>query len=729
MNAKNAPSRNQNAAFCRVPPSDPTGFVFEAACRHFAAGELDDCERLCRDILSAESCHADALHLLGLIATQRGCHENAADLITSAISIQSGATPYYFNLGCVQLELGRVDEAIASFLRSLCLQGDAFESHVLLGDAFQRRGHPKDAVRHYRNAITLRPDSVEAFNNMAMSLMELDHREEALAAFRHALAVLPGTATLHHNIGWVLEELEQLDEAEEHYRRSIAGDPGAFGSHVNLGNVLMAQKHESEAMACFRRTIILKPDWDVPYNNLGNALIEAEQLDEAAACSHRALTLDPTQPDNHNVQGNLLRESGRPEDALASYRHAIELQHDFTAAYANMGSFLNDLGRYEEAEEQLRKALAFDRDSFSTSINLSNTLRALGRLDEAEEVCRRAIAIKPDSPEAHCNLSQIDLLKGNFTDGWNRYEWRWLTKTAGFDKRRDFPQPLWSGDPADGRTILLWSEQGLGDSIQFVRYVSLVQERGWRIVLEIPAVLFRLFSSLDGVSLVVRGQQLPPFDVQCPLLSLPLIFGTTLETVPARIPYLRADPARTEAWRTRLAELTGPVGDDLLVGLVWAGNTGVGKSFTRKMNLQRSMRLNDLAALGGFSGIRFISLQKDPPASLEALSPPEGMRLADPMSNVSDFSDTADLIECLDLVISVDTSVAHLAGALGKPVWVLSRFNCCWRWMVDTEASPWYPTMRLFRQSRPGDWRSIETAVTAALGEVLRNPPRKRSGF
>ncbi len=334
----------------------------------------------------------------------------------------------------------------------------------------------------------------------------------------------------------------------------------------------------------------------------------------------------------------------------------------------------------------------------------------LGRREEALASCERAIALKPDSPEAHFNKGACHLALGDYERGWEGYEWRWQTRHAA--ALPDFPGPLWRGDAAiANQTILVHAEQGFGDSLQFCRYVPMLARRA-RVVLDVPRPLARLLASLDcDMQIVARGDDLPPFDAWIPMLSLPRAFNTTLATIPAAVPYLRADPEQASRWRDRLAALPGRK-----VGLVWAGSPLSPQPRALAMDRRRSMTLQQFAPLAEIPGLCLISLQKGEGAP-QASTPPDGMVLHDWTNELRDFADTAALVEALDLVISVDTSVVHLAGALARPVWVLNRFDQCWRWLSGRTDSPWYPTARLFRQPEPGDWGS----VIGEVAEALRN--------
>jgi hypothetical protein len=383
--------------------------------------------------------------------------------------------------------------------------------------------------------------------------------------------------------------------------------------------------------------------------------------------------------------------------------------------HCDLGIALGAVGEFDEAIAACRQAIALKPDYAGAHNNLGVSLMAVGGLDEAVEAFRRAIALKPDLADAHNNLGMTLLQNGRFEEGWAEYEWRWKTRQHLAGGARRFEAPLWNGEAIGSRVILLHAEQGLGDTLQFCRYAPVVAATG-RTVLEVQPPLVRLLSGLRGViEVVARGDALPSFDLQCPLLSLPRALGTTLDTIPAATPYLAADPALARVWRERLSRLDG-----LRVGLVWAGGKKLDPAWAAA-DRRRSVALDTMAPLGDVAGVSFVSLQKGEPAS-QALNPPNGMAVYDSTADLHDFADTAALIDVLDLVISVDTAVAHLAGALGKPVWLVNRFDTDWRWLLNRDDSPWYPTLRQFRQRAPGDWHSVFLRVREALLQVAEAP-------
>jgi Flp pilus assembly protein TadD len=500
----------------------------------------------------------------------------------------------------------------------------------------------------------------------------------------------------------------RLEAAEHVYRQVLAGWPEhADGLHL-LGVVLHQRGNNAEAADLIYRAIGFN-EASAPYrSNLGVVLCDLGRLEEAEGVLRAALRLGPDLPAAHYNLGNVLSAQGRLAQAEASYGEALRLQPVYADALVNLGHVLNQLGRPAEAERRLREALRLRPDSPEALNNLGVALAALGRPLEAAESYREAISLQFDFPDAHNNLAYALLAAGRFQEGWDEHEWRWRGKhmAAG---ARGFARPLWNGEPLAARTLLLHAEQGLGDTLQFCRYAPLIPAGG-RVVLEAQKPLARLLSRLPGVDeIVIHGEALPPFDLQCPLLSLPRAFGTTLETIPARVPYLSPDATRLADWAERLANIAG-----LKVGLVWAGEPRKGWPELAAIDTRRSIALSTLAPLGDVEGVCFVSLQKGAPAAQTA-NPPPGLTLHDFTDELADFDDTAALVANLDLVISVDTSTAHLAGGLGKPVWLLNRHDSCWRWLLNRDDSPWYPTLRQFRQATAGDWDGVVRRVRDAL--------------
>ncbi|BAE50940.1 tetratricopeptide repeat protein [Paramagnetospirillum magneticum] len=531
--------------------------------------------------------------------------------------------------------------------------------------------------------------AVQAFNggNLEMAAAEC---ERMLGIDRRNTAAM-------HILGSVAFRRGDPAGAADLLAKVVKQDPGRIQAVITLGEAQLALSRFSDAAANFRKVAAARPDDPVPHYNLGLALRGLGRLDEAAAVLERCRDMDPSVPAPWNVLGDIRRAQGRLDEAVTCLERAIQLDPGHSMAYNNLGVALQAQDRTEEAISVLERGLALQPDDPELHYSLGCSLQEATRTADATASYRRAIALRPDYGAAHWNLSHSLLRGGDFSEGWAEYDWRWQTvQTA--DRH---PQPLWTGDPADGRTILLWEEQGLGDTLQFIRFAPQLAAAGWKVVAVVQKPLKLLLSNLAGVEVLARGEALPPFDVHCPLMGLPGRLGSTPETIPSR-PYLAAEPGKVAAWRERL------VSQGLRVGVVWRGNPD------NKRNPYRSMPSPLLAGLLNRPDVQLVNLQKDAQRDeLDAMG--AGARLFDATSDLTDFSDTAALVASLDLVVTVCTSVCHLAGGLGVPTWVLLDARADWRWFEGRLDSPWYPSARLFRQPSPGDWASVMAQVSEAL--------------
>ena len=468
-------------------------------------------------------------------------------------------------------------------------------------------------------------------------------------------------ATEHHRTG-------RLSEAEQGYRRVLAKQPGCFHAIQNMGGLAQQAGKPAVAVQLFGHALQIDPFSPEAYANLAISLHALKRMEEAASACHRAIEFRPDSAGAYSTLGNCLRELDRLDEALVAHRIAVKLDPKRSLSHSNLGIVLSDLGYYDEAIAAHRQAI------------LCNSQNGL----------------------AHWNLA-LNLLRQSNDQGWDEFEWRWIFNPIASQKR-NLGKPQWQGEPLNGRTILLHVEQGLGDMIQFVRYVPRVAAAGGRVALECPPALERLFREVPGVSRVIgEGQPLGDFDLDCSLLSLPLLLGTRFESIPPA-PYLEPQIELVKHWKNAVPPRDG----QYRVGLVWAG------SATHGLDRRRSMTLAQLAPLWKVPGVQFFSLQKGPAASQVAAF---DLKLIDLTDQLTDLADTAAMMKNLDLIISVDTAPAHLAGAIGMPVWVLHSASADWRWYVDRDDSPWYGSMRLFRQTRLNQWDDVVERVAAALAE------------
>jgi tetratricopeptide (TPR) repeat protein len=647
--------------------------VFNQAAVLHRKGDLAQAEHLYLRLLEARSDHFDALQMLGVLRYQQGRLLDALALIGAALRTNPNAPPALLNYGLVLDALTRREEALASYDKALAIQPDYAEAHYNRGIVLRGLERPAQALASFERALSIRPDYAEAHYNRGNVLQDLKRPAEALASYDRALAVRPDTAEVLHNRGNALQALQRPAEALASYDRALAIKPDHVGALNNRGLALTGLHRPAEALRSFERVLAIQPDHARALNNRGNTLQELRRPAEALASYEKALAVKPAYAEAHYNRGIVLRGLKRPAEALASFDRALAIEPSHVDALNNRGIVLRDLDR---------------------------PLEALASYD-------RALAIEPGYAEAHSNRSCLALLLGDFERGFEEFEWRWRVPEIA-PWRRDFAQPLWRGDaPLAGKTILLHAEQGFGDAIQFVRYVPLVAAAGARVVLEVPPPLAALFARAAGAALVIgRGEELPAFDCHCPLASLPLAFKTRLETIPARVPYLSPAHDRVLKWQQRL-----PQAGKRRVGIAWAGNPNF------KGDQSRSIGLARFSPLLSVSGIELVGLQRDlRDGDRDILRDhPQVVHLGDA---IADFDDTAAIMSSLDLVISSDTSVAHLAGALGRPVWVLLQYVADWRWLRERSDNPWYPTARLFRQPELDDWESVISHVAEELARA-----------
>ncbi|HTB03633.1 MAG TPA: tetratricopeptide repeat protein [Bradyrhizobium sp.] len=682
-------------------PSDPrVAGLFAMGLAHHQAGRLAQAETFYRETLALQGDHADALHLLGVIASQVGRHDVAVDLIGRAIAHDRGSPLYHGNHGLALAGLQRFEEAIESYDRALSLRPGGAEMLYNRGNALVALGRPHDALEAYGRALLARPDYTEALCNRGAALTALGRHDEALESYDRALAVVPDFSAALSNRGNALKALGRLDEALADYDRALTARPDDAQALFNRGVTLHELKRFELALESYDRALAVRPDHAEALSNRGDALRELGRPQDALESYDRALAARPDYAEAFSNRGNLLKALRRFDDALESYDAALRLRADDPAVQSNRAVTLQALDRLDEALASCDRALALDADRIEALINRASVLQELRRFDEALATYDRAAAIAPDHAEAQTNRALLLLLTGDMARGWPAYEWRrklpsWV--------ERGFTEAEWSGEDIAGKRLLLHAEQGFGDTIQFARYAAQAASRGADVVLEVQPSLAPLLSGLFGIEVVAAGRDpLPAFDLHCPLLSLPRLHATTPATIPGGVPYIVAPADRIAAWAPRLPA------EGLRVGLAWSGHPNNVRDHERSIPFAR------LASLIGIPGTRFVSLQKD----IRAADAGDFRRCGDVIElgdRLRDFADTAAVIAQLDLVITVDTAVAHLAGAMGKPVWVLLPRIPDFRWLLDRPTSPWYPSARLFRKGRADSWDAVVAGVATEL--------------
>lgn len=638
---------------------------------HHQAGRYPEAERICRRVLEADPDNADAWHLLGR----------------------------------TNLRLNRLGEAESSYRRALGARPDRADVHSDLGVVLAIQGRLDEAVASLRQALDQAPNSAEAHNNLGLALGQLGRLDEAVASLRQAVSLNPDHPRALSTLGHVLSYRGKYGELAETFRPIVRLRPDHLEARLRLGEALANLGEFGEATTCFEAAVRLAPDSPEAHIGLGIALAGLKRFEEAIPRLRKALQLKPDQPEACTLLGNSFRALGRLDEALDVYEEALRLRPDDAEAHHNRGFVLDELRRCEEAIASFEHALRLAPDHAEAHHNRGVVLGKLARYEEAIASFEHALRLTPDYPEAQRNRALALLILGDFARGWEEFEWRWRCRDLTMPAH---PRPLWNGEPLAGRTILLHVEQGLGDTIQFIRYAAPVKARGGRVVVECQRPLVRLLETCPGIDQVVaKGEPLPDFDTHCPLLRLMGLFTTTLETIPASIPYLTADPARIGRWRERLRSLSG-----FKVGIAWQGNP----KHTRDRD--RSFPLTEFEPLARIAGLQLISLQKGfGTEQLRAL----GGRF--PVADLGDevdpglatIQDTPAVMMSLDLIISPDTALAHLAGALGVPVWIALPLAPDWRWLIGREDSPWYPTARLFRQTERGRWGPVFDRMAVAL--------------
>ena len=623
----------------------------------------------CRRVLAQAPDDFAARHLLGVALMMTGDAAQAERELAQAIAVDPAVPGAHYNRGNALQTLGRFDEAVISYDEALRRKPDFAEALRNRGDALARSGRTVQAIESWRVALARNPNFADTWNNLGGALFAAKRFDEALAAYRNAIAAAPQVAASWDNAGLALQQLGRFDEAIAAHTQAIARDANFSVAHV-------------------RRAMALRP---------------SSRYDEALRDATRAVELDPVSALAHNAHGVVLNDLGRYEEAVEAYRTALARTPDFAEAHNNLGNALHDLGRFEEAIAALDRAIALRPRYAEALSNKGLALHELLRFDDALEAFDAAIAARPAYGEAWKRRASLHLARGDFARGWADYDAS-LAQT-----RPNAPRiPYWNGEPLQGKSILLDEPNGFGDAFQFWRFIPLLQAMGAEVAFHGRASLFRLLrSSPWQVRLLPDVPDNARFDYRSELWSLPRLLRTTLGTIPGGVPYLAAEPDRVARWAS-----LAPAGT-FNVGIAWQGNPA------RKVDAGRSVPLRAFAPLAAVPGVRLVSLQRT--HGLEQLGDlPPGMAVVDPGATfdagADAFLDTAALMQSLDLVIASDSAVAHLAGALGRPTWVALKHVPEWRWLLGREDSPWYPTMRLFRQPERGAW----DPVFAAMGDALR---------
>jgi tetratricopeptide (TPR) repeat protein len=670
------------------------------------SGHLSEVAAGCQQMLAENPCHPQALVGITLVALASGQSAAAVKMARAAVASAPRMPAAWVALGQALKAAKRDDEAERAYIHAAGLDGRDALCRLGLGELRLAAGDPRAAIEEFERALALQPALVAAQMGMGHTLAMLERNEEALACYEQARAMRKKLPEANFASGFVLARMGRIKEAEARYRRALVERPDFAAAWINLGSLLREQGRDLFAESALRRAIQLRPDLVSGWVNLAILERERHQPDKAAACLRRAFELNPEQVETHVAWCQHCSAEGDAAGAWGWLRWALTREPDNAEAINMHGILLYKERRFAESIAIFEQAEALGHRAAAS--NRGNSLMELGRQEEALQAQKLAVERDPLCYGARYNLALTRLRLGEWREGWPEYEARWRFREVHRSPRR-FSQPRWHGEALDGRRILLHAEQGLGDTIQFCRYANVVAELGGTAILQVQEPVFRLMQSLDAVhagraETALLDARSPHFDLECPLMSLPSVFATTVESAPWCGAYLGADAALEAEKRAKFPD----DGRSHRVGLAWAGNPKY------KADAQRSVKLATLLPLLRARTIQWIALQKGE-AAAQLAELPGDVSLLDGSSGDRDLAETAALVSTLDLVITTDTCIAHLAGAMGKPVWILLPHLADWRWMQQIETTPWYPTARLFRQSVPGDWAGVLERVIAEL--------------
>jgi tetratricopeptide (TPR) repeat protein len=640
-------------------------------------------------------------------AMQLGRYDEVSK-IYDRLTINSSDDPTFANIFAqIALQNNLIKEGIVWLKKSLEVFSNQPTVLLNLGTAFSEINQHDDALDCFGRSIKLDENNPLAYFNQGLVYRYLHQFDNALNSYKNALKINPDYADALNGVGRIYHLKNEFNLAITHYDKAIQSQPNYSEVIYNKSIALQELKRYDEALVCYDAAIQLKPDYHEPYNGKGNTLLELKRYHEALLCYDAAIQLKPDYHEPYNGKGNALKELKRYDEALVCYDATIQLKPDYCEPYNGKGNTLLELKRYHEALVCYDAAIQLKPDDHKPYIGKGHTLQELKRYDEALVCYDAAIQLKPDEPTGFLGKSVLKLTLGHYEEGWKLYEWRRQMEKIK-NNYKVYDQPLWLGkEPLHNKTLLVESEQGFGDVIQFVRYIPMLENIGAKVILEVPKVMTSIIKSMHGNFLVIeKGKLLPHFDYHIPIMSLPLAFNTSINSIPASIPYLYSDKTKRQYWNKKFKKKTKP-----RIGLVWSG------SIHHTNDKNRSLLLKDFEPILQLP-FEFHSIQKEV-RERDQSTLFEYKEIHQHQNELNDFSDTAALIEEMDLIISVDTSVAHLAGALGKDVWILLPYHPDYRWMLDRNDSPWYPTCTLFRQSKIDDWSNVGLEIVSNIQNRL----------
>ena len=647
-------------------------------------------------------------NILGVCEYKTSMPVKAIKAYKKAILIKPNYAEAFNNMGVALKDIGNVDEAIRIFKKAILIKPDYVEAYNNLGIAYKDQYKSEEAIKAYKRAISLKPDYAEAYNNLANSLNDLGRFEEALKYINKSILLKPNYFLAFNNLGVSLSGQGKLDDAAIAFKKVLLLNPNYADAYNNLGNVLKAQDKLDDAIGAYRNAILINPDYAFSYNSIGEILMDQGKFQDAIDEFKNALLADPSYLEAYNNKGIALGHQNKFQEAINVFKKAIILKPDNAEAFNNLGKVLDDQGKQDQAINAFKSAVSINPAYAQAYSNMGVTIKNLGNLEEAMEMYNKAILLKPDFAEALYNLSYPYNLKGDLQKGLELYEWR--LKKDRFAARIPREHLVWDGKKSIlDKKFFVYEEQGLGDIIQFCRYLPLLKQKGAKVIFKVKPKMHTLLRTLDeDIAFVDRDPDDKSIDFETPLMSLPYLFKTNLHTIPSISSYLSADHNKIMLWNKRLTK------NCFKVGICWQGSKA-------KIDFGRSFPLNLFEDISKLINVELISLHKG-----------EGEKQIDDINfdltvldndfdNGEDaFIDTAAVMANCDLIITSDTAIAHLAGALGCPTWVVLKKIPDWRWMLDRNDSPWYPNMKLYRQKERDNWEEVFETIKKDLQTLIK---------
>jgi len=696
---------NSNGSKVKEPPQDQQQRLIKL----YQQGQLQQALNSAKKLLLQFPNSLMLYNIQGAVNTGLGQLDSAVDSYKQVLKIKPDYAEAYYNMGNALKNKGDLEAAIDSYKQAVKIKPDYADAFNNMGVVLNDKGDIEAAINVYKQALKIKPDSTDAYYNMGMALKKKGDLESAIESFKKALNIKPDFAEAYYNMGNALTDKGDLEAAIESYKQAITIKPDFAEFYNNMGIALKSKGDLGAAIDSYKQAIKFKPDHAIAYNNMGVALGEKGDLDVAIDSFNQALKFNPESAEAHNNRGGALKDKGKLDSAIVSFKRAIKIKPDFAIAYNNMGVALGEKGDLDVAIDSFNQALKINPESAEVFNNKGGALKDKGKLGSAIDSFKQAINIKPDCFDAFYNWSLCHLMQGNMEKGFNFYESRLKkNKPTATPARANL---IWDGEKSlRGKRFVIYEEQGLGDVIQFCRYLPLLEQRGADITFKVKSNLHALLHTMDSKSrLVMSRPEEHEIDFETPLMSLPHLLSTSLETIPAATPYLFAGQEKIQTWGERVSK------DRFKIGICWQGNK------SNKIDVGRSIPLSLFEGISRIPNVELISLHKgEGEAQIPGIDFDVTTLGHDFDAGQDAFLDTAAVMMNCNLIITSDTAVAHLSGAIGRPTWVVLKQVPDWRWMLDRHDSPWYPTMTLYRQKFLGNWVDVFDTIEWDLRTMLK---------